>query len=90
MAKPEKRKLIPLPDGSLITVDPRGWRVAAFCHVNGIVVCDVLADSEADAKGVAERLMIENKLVNRISSMTAQQHSTIPTWMLETNPPKYQ
>jgi hypothetical protein len=77
------------PQGGVI-LKPRGWRVAMFCTGGaGIVVVDVLADSEADAKGVAERMAIEKRLVKKVSSIIAQKHTDLSAEALMTAPPQY-
>jgi hypothetical protein len=81
--------LMTLPDGTLVSVDARGWRVTLCCPTNGLVVVDVLADSEADAKGVAHRLAEDQKLVDKVVASVALKHDKLSDAALKVNPPRY-
>lgn len=58
------------------------WRAVIYDRLEGIVVVDVNADSENDAKGTALTAAQEVLKLTRIASIIVKRHSDMPTeWL---------
>lgn len=54
------------------------WRVVLYDRVEGVVVIDIEADNEADAKGKADTAAREHLKCSQIASATAMNWTVLP------------
>lgn len=68
--------------GTLDLSTLRKWRAVIYDRIEGIVVVDVTADDEADAKGTALTAAQEVLKLARIASIIVKKHSDMPAeWL---------
>lgn len=65
------------------------WRVVIYDHVEGVVVLDIEADNEAEAKGKADSAAREHLECKNIASATAMSWLTLPDAWKRIDAPRY-
>lgn len=69
-------------EGTLDFSTLRKWRAVIYDRLEGIVVVDVTADNEADAKGTALTAAMETLKLGRIASIIVKSHADMPVaWL---------